>query len=80
MESENTSRKEKFVRLAKKRVEKVRGAIQSVAKLSDRKNYSYTDEQVEDIISALKDDIEDLKVEFNRNKRQIKKTFEFREG
>ena len=68
----------RFVYLAEKRVVKALGAINSVTKLSDRKNYSYTEEQVEQIIEALEGAIESLKMEFSRNARSQPKTFEFK--
>lgn len=68
----------RFVYLAEKRVAKALGAINSVTKLSDRKNYSYTEEQVEQIIEALEGAIESLKTEFSRNARPQPKTFEFK--
>lgn len=44
---------EKFVILAEKRVQKALDAIESIGKLSNRSNYSYTDDQVKKIKAAL---------------------------
>jgi hypothetical protein len=76
--TEERSREGRFIELAEKRVQKALGAIQSVANLSDRKNYSYTEKQVEQLVTALEDAIEDLKADFTRNKRHAKPTFEFK--
>jgi hypothetical protein len=44
---------EKFVILAEKRVQKALDTIESIGKLSNRSNYSYTDDQVKKIKAAL---------------------------
>lgn len=48
-----SSNAEKFVNLAEKRVQKALDAIESIGKLSNRSNYSYSDDQVKKIKSAL---------------------------
>jgi hypothetical protein len=65
----------RFVYLANKRVPKAIAAIESVTKLSDRKNYSFTEEQVQQIIDAMQETLDQLKEEFGKSKRSAASTF-----
>lgn len=49
--------REKFVRLANKRVSSALKAIQLIGNLSNRTNYSYTERDVEKIFKALQDEL-----------------------
>jgi hypothetical protein len=60
-------------------VDKALTAIGSVAKLSDRKNYSYTDEQAERIIEALDAAIAAVKSDFSKTAYKVASKFEFKE-
>ena len=68
----------RFIYLAEKRVGKALAAINSVAKLSDRKNYTYTKDQVTQIIKALEGAVESLKNDFSKPSDKILKKFEFK--
>ena len=68
----------RFTYLAEKRVGKALTAIGSVAKLSDRKNYSYTDEQAEQIIDALEAAIAAVKSDFSKTAYKVASKFEFK--
>ena len=57
----------RFVYLAEKRVEKALKAIHSVSRLSDNKNYKYSQGQVDQIFAALHASIESAKAEFDKN-------------
>ena len=56
--------REKFVALAEKRVSKTIKDIKLIGNLSNKSNYSYTDEDVKKIYGALKKALEDMKVRF----------------
>ena len=56
--------REKFVALAEKRVSKTIKDIKLIGNLSNKSNYSYTDEDVKKIYGALKRALEDMKVRF----------------
>ena len=60
-----TEDREKFVRLANRRVNAAIKAIHLVGNLSNRSNYDYTEDDVRKIFSAL-----------NRELRQCRKRFE----
>ena len=56
---------EKFVILAEKRVQKALGAIESIGKLSNRSNYTYSDEQVKVIKAALTSCVNNVMARFS---------------
>ena len=76
---QDKSPESRFIRLAEKRVTKAIMAINSVAKLSDRKNYRYSGEQVEQLLGALEDAMTNLRMEFATNVRAARKGFEFKD-
>jgi len=59
---ENANR---FHQLAEKRVIKAIKAIRLVGNLSNRTNYSYTDEEARKIVSALQEEISTVKKRFS---------------
>ena len=61
---ENKDR-EKFVRLAEARVTKALKDIKLIGNLSNRSNYSYTEEDSKKIYQALKKAVEDMKSKFD---------------
>ena len=65
----------RFVYLANKRVPKAIAAIESVTKLADRKNYSFTEEQAQQIIDAMQETLDEMKEEFGKSKRSAASTF-----
>ena len=68
----------RFKYLAEKRVGKALLAIRSVANLSDKKNYEYTEAQVNQIIEAMRDALQGAEDDFSRNQRQRKSEFELK--
>jgi hypothetical protein len=65
----------RFIYLANKRVPKAIAAIESVTKLADRKNYSFTEEQAQQIIDAMQETLDQLKEGFGKSKRSAASTF-----
>lgn len=59
-------RREKFVELAEKRVQRALKDIRLIGNLSNRSNYIYTDEDVKKIIKVLKESVDDVKSRFER--------------
>ena len=68
----------RFRYLAARRVPKALRAINSVANLSDRKNYEFTEDKAQLIIDALTEALDELKNEFARNSRAKKSSFELK--
>ena len=60
----NTNKKEKFKKLAEKRVTDTLEKLQLIGNLSNKVNYEYTDDQVKQIIDTLKFEIEVLEEKF----------------
>jgi hypothetical protein len=56
----------KFVELAEKRVRRALKDISLIGNLSNRSNYSYTDEDAKKIYRALRSAIDDMKSRFDR--------------
>jgi hypothetical protein len=56
--------RDKFVELAQKRVSRVVKDIRLIGNLSNRTNYSYSDEDVKKIVSTLKSEISRLQRRF----------------
>ena len=52
----------RFKYLAEKRTTKALRSIESIGKLSERKNYSYTPDQVDKIMNALEEAVNELKI------------------
>ena len=61
------SRHDAFMQLAEKRVTKALRALESVEKLSDTKNYLYSKEDSEQVITAIKEQVKKLEKAFNQN-------------
>ncbi|MBA7629308.1 hypothetical protein ES703_36806 [subsurface metagenome] len=64
----NQSR-ERFVELAEKRVTRAIKNLRLIGNLSNRSNYSYTNEDVKKIISALESELRNLKRRFSSQGR-----------
>ena len=75
LQNRDRSPEGRFVYLANKRVPKAIAAIQSVAKLADRKNYAFTEEQAQLIIDAMQEALDGMKEEFGKPKRTAAPTF-----
>ena len=58
------TKEERFKRLAEKRVNKAITAIRSVENLSNKRNYSYNVDQATQIISAIRNSLEQLENSF----------------
>lgn len=60
-------RRKKFVELAEKRVNRSLRDITLVGNLSNKSNYSYTDQDVKKIVSALKKALDEMQARFDRS-------------
>ena len=60
------TKEEKFIRLAESRVNRAIKDLRLVGNLANKNNYSYTDEQVDKILAALRKELRDLKSRFSR--------------
>jgi hypothetical protein len=65
MEKQNGNRI-KFVQLAEKRVSRAIKDLRLIGNLSNRSNYSYTDEDAKKILTALEHELKALRKRFER--------------
>ena len=68
-------RRKKFVYLAEKRVNKAIKDVNLVGNLSNRSNYSYTEQDVRKIYAALKKAVDEMKVRFDSKGASPDETF-----
>lgn len=67
--------RDRFIKLAEKRVTRAINYIRLIGNLSNRSNYSYTDEEAEKIIKALETGVRDIKLLFQKKKNGEKTGF-----
>lgn len=68
----------RFIELAENRTNKIIDEIDKLGKLAARKNYIYTQEQVEKMFSVLEDEMAFIKKKFSEDKEEAKtKRFSF---
>lgn len=65
----------KFVELAEKRVSKAIKDIRLIGNLSNRSNYSYTQDDARKIVKALRDEVDALKARFDATGTESKPFF-----
>ena len=70
--------RDKFVELAQNRVSRVVKDIRLIGNLSNRTNYSYTDEDVKQIISTLKTEITRLQKRFDTSVLENEQSFKLK--
>jgi hypothetical protein len=68
-------KREKFVLLAEKRVNRTIKDIRLIANLSNKNNYAYNDKDVNKIIWTLEQEIKMLKVKFSAGDAKGEPTF-----
>jgi exonuclease VII small subunit len=59
------TKREKFIRLAEKRMDNILKGIELMGNLSNSNNYEYTQEDLNKIIKTLKNSISDLEHTYN---------------
>lgn len=75
----NTDKKhEKFVQLAEKRVTRALESIRIIGNLANKSNYSYKEEDIKQILSALKFELDNLKTKFTSKSSSEKFQFKLK--
>lgn len=64
MATASETKEEKFVRLAEKRTRRVLEGLRLIGNLSNRGNYSWTQDQVDKIFSTLEDELQATRERF----------------
>ena len=70
-----SEKREKFVSLAEKRVNRAIKDIRLISNLSNKNNYAYTDKDVGKIIAALEQEIKTLKLKFSTGDKKLEPGF-----
>ena len=73
------TKKEKFIRLAENRTNEAIKKIRLLGNLSNRNNYDYDNNQVNEIIDALEKEIQVLKKTYQHDSDKDSKTFKFKQ-
>jgi hypothetical protein len=76
--SDNKEKRSRFKRIASKRVENLIKDIRTLSNCSNTGNYEYTEEEVDKMIKAIRDEIKVMELLFRKNLNKNKKdTFNF---
>lgn len=79
MNRDATSRKaERFEKLAERRVTEVVKKMRLVGNLANRRNYTYTEEHVRQILDALEGEMRQVKAKFRQETSTQAQAFSFR--
>ncbi|QBA64228.1 hypothetical protein [Muriicola soli] len=70
-------KKDRFKRVASRRVENILNDIQSLSKCSNKNNYEYTEADVNKMLKAIRDEIKILETLFKKNLKDDISTFNF---
>lgn len=65
-------KEERFKRIASRRVQEILDKLRLLGNCANKGNYSYSDEQVKKIFSAIDDEWKKVKSEFNKGKTKGK--------
>ena len=72
---DSKTKKDNFIRLAEARTNKIINMIDLLANLSNKSNYSYTQDQVQKIFASIEDSIQEAKSKFNDEPKEKKRKF-----
>lgn len=70
-------KKERFKRVASRRVENILNGIKSLSKCSNKNNYDYTEADVNKMLKAIKEEIKLMETLFKKNLKDNNSTFNF---
>lgn len=65
------TKSQKFRRLAEARTDRAISALQSLAKLSNKNHYEYSDREVQKIIKAIKAELDATKLAFELRSKSV---------
>lgn len=71
----NETKRERFVRLAEARTNKILDMLRLLGNCSSRSNYEYTDEDVRKIFSAIEHEMKNARAKFNGTDAQREDRF-----
>lgn len=69
-ENVNETPEEKFIRIGQRRVNNVLKQLESLGQLSNRRAYSYTEEQTEKMFAVIEKELQEVKEKFQEPKEK----------
>lgn len=72
------SKRERFIRLAEARTNKILNMIQLLGNCSNRQSYEYTDKDIDEIFSAIEKELKITRKKFSDNNGTEHKLFKLR--
>lgn len=73
----NNLRRQRFEKIASKRVQKILDDINVLSNCSNRNNYEYSDADVKKMMAAIRGQVKQLEMAFSDQKGNGKQTFKF---
>jgi len=70
---QETKNRDRFVRIAENRVNRVLGDLDSLGNCSNRRNYEYTKKDVEEIFAEIERKVNEVKSLFQENPEKTKR-------
>lgn len=70
-------KKDRFKRVASKRVDNLLSGIRSLSNCSNTNNYEYTEDDVQKMIKAIKDELKTMETLYKKNLSKNTDTFNF---
>jgi len=70
-------KKDRFKNVAAKRVQKVLDSMESLSKCANKINYEYSDEDVNKLLKAIKEQLKMLELSYTEKSKSKSKTFSF---
>lgn len=70
--TERKTREDRFKEVASRRVQEILYKMKLLKNCANKANYSYTDEQIKKIFSAIDEEWKHVKLEFNKHKDKHK--------
>ena len=77
MHKKNNIKRDRFVNVASRRVQKVLDSLDSLSKCANRSNYDFTEEDVIKMVKAIKDKLKLLESSYTSNTKTTRNAFEF---
>lgn len=70
-------KKDRFRKVAARRVQKIIDSLDSLSKCSNKSNYDYSEEDVNKMLKAIREKVKSLELSYTTNTKATKDTFEF---
>ncbi|MES2680108.1 MAG: hypothetical protein V4635_09500 [Bacteroidota bacterium] len=77
MAKKQNIKRERFVNVAGRRVQKILDSIDSLSKCANKNNYDYEAHDVSKMIKAIQEKVRSLESSYNSNTKSTKNTFQF---